>query len=94
MPLGPWARFVARTARASASASVVLPPRIRLFAAARAAASAAFWSERRSMRKRPTSNAIPAAPRSATIPRAKRTRTCPREAVPPAARPRSQARIS
>jgi len=47
-PFGSWAKFEARTARAIVSASAWVLPWISELAAARAAASAAFWRKRRS----------------------------------------------
>jgi hypothetical protein len=48
MPLGGMLKLRVRTVFASARASVAVPPRIRALAAASAAASAAFWRNRRS----------------------------------------------
>jgi hypothetical protein len=46
LPVGSFAKLRVSTARASVSAWLVVLPRMSEFAAARAAASAAFWRKR------------------------------------------------
>ena len=78
MPFGGDVKFFARTAMASLRALSSVLPRMREFAAASAAASAAFSRNRRSMYSRPMSIARPAAAKIAVSDSTKMTRTCPR----------------